>query len=109
MTTEKTRTIYDMLDDAKEELAERIRDHPDEDHVDAIHEIADSFVPVYFHELVMVCATAYGDAWSSLWLEQSEIGPAFDGSPTPVNILAGNLYDLVSNALHEYLQAKEDG
>mgnify|MGYP001581457110 CR=1 FL=1 len=104
MTIERTRTIYDMLDSAKEELAERIRDYPDEDPVDMIHEIADGSVPVYFHELIMVCEAARGDEWSSLWLEPSE----FDGSPTPVNILAGNLYNLVSNALHEYLQAKED-
>lgn len=55
---------------------------------DVIHEIADSCVPVYTSQLLEL---ANGD--NCLATDEPEIGPAFDGTPTPVNIIAANVYE----------------
>ena len=52
------------------------------------HEIVDGMVPVYNADLLRL-------ALDDLWLATSEpeIGPAFDGRPTAVNIIAANVYE----------------
>ena len=69
---------------------------------DVISEIADSTVPVYYGDLIE-CAS--ND--NSLATGVPEIGPAFDGSPTPVNIIAANIYERIEQALYDH--AKETG
>src|SRR4051794_22986748 len=58
---------------------------------DIVHEIADSCVPVYTRELFALACEDNG-----LATDVPEVGPAFDGSPTPVNIIAANVYERVS-------------
>ena len=66
---------------------------------DMIFETADSSVPVYTYDLLTIAA-------SDLWLatETPDLGPAFDGSPTPVNIIAANIFEAIEADLWEYWQ-----
>ena len=64
---------------------------------DAIHEVADGAVPVYNYDLLQLAA----DLSNGIALTEPEIGPAFDGTPTPINIIAANVYEAVEAALWE--------
>ena len=79
---ESMRTDYDDLREAI---------HPS----DTLHEIADGHVPIYSYELLELAADEPRFA-----LDEPECGPAFDGTPTPVNIIAANVYEALSNDLH---------
>ena len=65
---------------------------------DYIAEVADGSVPIYTADLL-----EYGSHNWELMTEEPELGPAFDGSPTPINIIAANIYEAVSNYLHSEL------
>ena len=96
-----------LLADAVEEFkrdhlgnmtAEEKRDYLEEDQPhDDFHEIADSSTPVYNYDLLMYAA-------NDLYLatEEPELGPAFDGSPTPCNIIAANIYEAIEAGLWEW-------
>ena len=91
-------TMRTLLQDARDSLKN------DYDLLDAkypsdlIAECADGFVPVYTSDLL-----EYGSANWELMTDEPGIGPAFDGSPTPINIIAANIYEAVSNHLHQEL------
>jgi len=63
---------------------------------DEIHEIADGCCPVYTGEIL---SCALEDL--NLATEESEIGPAFDGKHTAVNIIVANIYEKICNYLYE--------
>ena len=63
---------------------------------DIIHEIADGAVPVYTGDLMELAARN-----NDLALTEPELGPAFDGTPTPVNIIAANVFEAVEAGLWE--------
>lgn len=100
MQTEQT--MSSITDSAQAELRDRWENYRDEfgpsgDYVgDVIHEIADSAVPVYTANLMQLAADDI-----NLATAEPEIGPAFDGSPTPVNIIAANVYEAIEAALWE--------
>jgi len=92
--------LSDVIGDALDELRDRwthYRDEfgprADEPH-DVIHEIADGAVPVYTSDLLALACEDNG-----LATDAPELGPAFDGSPTPVNIIAANLFESIEAAL----------
>ena len=94
-------SLYEIIQAAKEELRERFS--PDEPYrSDLVHEIADSSVPVYNHELITL---AYNDM--NLAVDTPELGPAFDGSPTPCNIIAANIYEAIASELYQFLYKLE--
>ncbi len=66
---------------------------------DVVHEIADGMVPVYTYD-IMHCATTD----NALATDVPELGPCFDGAPTPVNIIAANIYERILDALREHLE-----
>ena len=68
---------------------------------DIIHEIADSTVPVYTSDL-LDCASRD----NALAVDVPELGPVFDGSPNPVNIIAANIYERILDALWDYANEK---
>lgn len=101
--------MFNLLKDARQELRERLEDwgeddfEQDEPH-DIIHEIADSNVPVYTSDLMQLAADDL-----SLATNEPELGPAFDGSPTPTNIVAANVYDAITEDLwKEYSKIKDE-
>ena len=86
--------LYKMKKDALEELKESLRDYPDQDDNDRIFEIADSSVPIYTGDILQLAADNI-----NLAIVEPEIGPAFDGTPTPVNIIAANIYEEILQEL----------
>lgn len=101
--------MFDILRGARQELREYLEDwteddfEQDEPH-DIIHEIADSNVPVYTSDLMQLAAD-----YLPLATNEPELGPAFDGSPTPTNIVAANVYDTITEDLwEEYSKIKDE-
>ena len=64
---------------------------------DTIFEIADGATPVYTSDLMQLAADNI-----NLAVDEPGLGPAFDGSPTPVNIVAANVFEHIEQALWEY-------
>jgi hypothetical protein len=101
-----TTTLREIHDSAKTDLRDRWENYRDEfgnrgEYVaDVIAEIADGSVPVYYSELLELAAQD-----NNLALNEPELGPAFDGAPTPVNIIAANVYESVTEALYEEWRA----
>ena len=89
--------LFEIIRDAKQELIERF-DASEPYPEDAVHEIADSAVPVYNHDLITL---AYNDM--NLAVDVPELGPAFNGEPTPCNIIAANVYEAIANELYQLL------
>ena len=69
---------------------------------DQATEAADGAVPVMSWDIMQAVSESL-----ELATTEPEIGPAFDGSPTPVNIAAGVLYDLCSNIAHSRLAERQ--
>lgn len=100
-------TLRELLSDSVDELDEHLtydeeelaaaieRDEPH----DIIHEVADGQVPIYTYDLMTLAADHI-----ELAVTEPELGPAFDGSPTPVNIIAANVYERITEALWERWQ-----
>ena len=90
-------TLREILNDAADELRDQWSDlsHRERRDLDVIHEIADSNVPIYTSDLLEVAA-----ADISMACNEPELGPAFDGSPTPTNIIAANIYEALTDHLY---------
>ncbi len=88
----------DLLEDARDSLKNEYDLLDASDPYDYIAEVADGFVPVYHSDLI-----EYGYHNRDLMHDVPELGPAFDGEPTPMNIIAANIYEAVSNHLHQEL------
>jgi len=94
--------LQQIIDDAKDEFQECLMEgvqYPE----DAIAEIADSAVPIYYHEIAYVAQSDIG-----LLLDEPELGAAsgdnFTGMQgTAIAYIAANIYEAVSNALFEVL------
>ena len=108
------KTLYTVLDGARQDLKERFDDLvsdekprdaadlealSDEYRHDTVFEVADSHVPIYTYDLLMLAADQL-----TLATDEPELGPAFDGSPTPTNIIAANVFERIEQDLHEYWQ-----
>ena len=95
--------LWKLLKDARAEYLERRRDYPSEDASDVAHEVADSNVPVYTAELMRLASEDI-----ELATAEPDIGPAFDGKPTPVNIVAANLYETILAECYEAESEREE-
>lgn len=99
-STERPATLRDIEQSATEDLRDRWVNYRDEftdgEPHDVIHEIADGHVPVYHSDLLTLAAQD-----NSLATDEPELGPAFDGTATPVNIIAANVYEAITAALWE--------
>ena len=109
--------LQDIFDDAIEDLKDRIQDEflsmpfedvnkmykewnddlPDWLH-DIIFDVSDSNVPFYTSDLLDV---ASNDNWVAT--NDPSLGPAFDGSPTPTNIIAANIFEGIEERLWEFV------
>jgi hypothetical protein len=102
--------LTDIEKSAREELRDRWENYREDFEggceSDVIHEIADSSVPVYTSQLLDLAAED-----NCLATDEPELGPAFDGTPTPVNIIAANVYERLTEVLweawHELDEAEE--
>ena len=96
-------TLDELKQDAVNELREWIIENPDDDASDTIFEIADSNTPVYTYDILQLAA----DNWE-IGTVEPDIGPAFDGTPTPVNIAAANIFEAIEAACWECWREYED-
>jgi hypothetical protein len=70
---------------------------------DTIFEIADSSVPVYNSDLLDCASDNY-----TLVTTVPELGPAFDGEATAINIIAANVFEYLTEQLWDHFQSRED-
>jgi len=104
---------YTLIKDFKEDLlmsydVEDLLDYRDNKD---IHEIVDSFIPVYYHQLIEECFNLTGDIWNRIWLNIDDF--AYNGeTQSPHDILQNNLYglyyDCIYKALEEIAQEQEE-
>jgi hypothetical protein len=99
-------TLQRCIDSAEEDLREywdwnECRYASDVE--DEICEIADGAVPIYNSDLLEVAAN---DA--DMAILEPDCGPAFDGTPTPINIIAANIYEAITTALYALAQTLEE-
>ena len=95
-----TPTLNELVEDSIAYLLERLEEKEKYEYVgDIIHEVADSYVPVYTSQLLdlasknLELATNVPDLW-----------PAFDGSPTVVNIISANVYEHLAEKMRESIE-----
>jgi len=102
--SEDTNTLRGLLADFRDTL-ETDRDIilESSEPEDVLHEYADSAVPVYTADLMRLAADDI-----DLATAEPECGPAFDGSPTPVNIVAANVYEALLTEGYEWLREAQD-
>jgi len=108
----KELSSYDLIEDIKSDLIasytiEELRaSFEDSD----FNEIVDSFIPVYYYQLIEKCFALVGEEWSEVWLNVSDFSYGLE-NPSPFDILQGNLYDLyhrlVGQAMEEILEGQE--
>jgi len=100
--------LLQLVTDAIAELREWRADHPDDEPHDAIHEIADTSVPVYTGDLLRLAAENL-----HLATDEPELGPAngsnFDGTNSPINIIAANIFEHIESALWDAWEEIEKG
>ena len=106
MDDTRTLDLQDIIAGAVGELREWCKENPDGDPTDdgALHEFADGAVPTYNYGLLQLAT----DLSNGLALTEPEIGPAFDGTPTPINSIAANVYEAVETGLYEEWQRIEE-
>jgi hypothetical protein len=94
-----SRNLYTLVSDAKEELRDWANENPDETEAhDRIFEIADSSVPVYHSDLIDLASEHH-----DFVTDEPELGPAsgsnFDGTNSPINIIAANVFEYIESEL----------
>jgi hypothetical protein len=98
-------TMRELEQDIRAEVRERAAELREDVYPeDTLTEMVDSSVPIYTSDLFDV---ANDDR--SLMLDEPELGPAFDGAPTPMNIIAANIYERLNvAAFDEWNDVKDD-
>lgn len=96
--------LQDIIDGALDDLRAWCKDNPEGDpsYDGTLDEFVDGAVPIYHADLLDLAASD-----NEIALTAPELGPAYDGEPTPINIIAANVYEAVSNALHAEWQEIE--
>jgi len=61
---------------------------------DIMHEVVDSSVPIHSQDLLDLAKEDLGLATS-----EPELGPAFDGKNTPINLIASNVFEEIHEGL----------
>lgn len=104
---------YTLIKDFKEDLlacndSEKLID---EFKNNDIHDLVDSFIPIYYYQVIEECFNLTGDIWNRVWLNVDEISDNGE-TRSPHDILASNLfglyYDLIYKALEEITKEQEE-
>ena len=98
-------TLWDLEQMVRSEIREEAKELLEEPYPeDRLNEIVDSSVPIYNYDLLQMAANNM-----DLALVEPELGPAFDGTPTPVNIIAANIYEALQEvAYNEWQKVQEE-
>jgi len=95
----KMSELYNLEQGVRQEIRQWAEDNPDNNDIDydgSLHEIVDGSIPVYDSDILELATENL-----ELATDEPELGPAFDGSPTPINIIAANIYEYLSNIAWE--------
>ena len=98
-----TETLQECVSDAIDELRDWVKDNPDEEPHDTISELADSNTPIYHATILDMAASNW-----EIGQVESELGPAFDGTATPSNIAAANIYEHLNQKMHEWVSRLQE-
>ena len=85
-----------------EQIEEHITDYPEDDITDVVWEIVDGCCPIYTWEIMEI-----GSVFD-ICLRDIELGPAFDGSPCPLNYTATAIYEHLTELAHDYLDERDN-
>ena len=102
---EKTKKYYteDLIEGAIEELQNRIKEEEIEiDEIeldDAISEIADNNIPIYTYDLLQYASNNFD------LIQPSELQRF---NPSVVNIIQANIYEVLTEALYEYINEQNE-
>ena len=102
---EKTKKYYteDLIEGAIEELKDRIKEEEikiDEIELDdAISEIADNNIPIYTYDLLQYASNNFD------LIQPSELQRF---NPSVVNIIQANIYEVLTEALYEYINEQNE-
>ena len=112
-TKRELRDEYTLIKDFKVDLLAcyELEKLIDEFKNNDIHELVDSFIPVYYYQLIEECFNLTGDIWARVWLNVDDF--AYNGeTQSPHDILQSNLYglyyDLITQALEEITKEQEE-
>ena len=70
---------------------------------DMMHEVADDHTPIYNGDLMDLAKENF-----ELMTTTPELGPAFDGEATPINIIAANVFEWILEGLNEWAGDDDD-
>ena len=103
---EKTKKYYtsDLIDGAIEDLQDNIQwckeEKEDYEIDDLIHEIADNNIPIYTYDLLQYASNNFD------LIQPSELQRF---NPSVVNIIQANIYEVLTEALYEYINEQNEG
>ena len=66
-------------------------------------EIVDSFIPVYYSQLIDECYKLTGDIWSRVWLDVDELSNNYE-TQSPHDVLQSNLFGLYYDCIYTALK-----
>ena len=98
---EKTKTYYteDLIEGAIEDLQEEIKKDYTENYDDLISEIADNNIPIYTYDLLQYASNNFD------LIQPSELQRF---NPSVVNIIQANIYEVLTEALYEYINEQNE-
>lgn len=94
-------TLWQLEKNLRAEIREEAQELLEEVYPeDRLNEMVDSAVPIYTSDLLTTASDNI-----DLAVVEPELGPAFDGTPTPVNIIAANIYEALQVVAFKEWQA----
>jgi hypothetical protein len=105
---EKTKKYYteDLIEGAIEDIQDRIKwikENEEEDHYekieDCIHEVADNNIPIYTYDLLQYASNNFD------LIEPSDL---CSDSPSVTQIITANIYEVLTEALYEYINEQNE-
>ena len=102
---EKTKKYYteDLIEGAIEELKDRIQeekeDYLENSNDDLISEIADNNIPIYTYDLLQYASNNFD------LIEPSDL---CSDSPSVTQIITANIYEVLTEALYEYINEQNE-
>lgn len=102
----KMKKFKDLTLSATSDFLDRINwmiENDSQEHLsDLVHEITDNNIPIMNRELLELIQDDM-----ELALVEPELGPAFDGRPTVINIVAANVYEKLCQFMHEWVEEQK--
>jgi len=98
------RLVNEFIEENKSYSKDKVRDDIDFD--GGITEMVDSSVPIHYYDLMKLATL------TEIYHHENELTPAFDGTMTPINVVATAIYEVLEEraweTLDSYLEELED-